>query len=143
MKFVAIDPGDLHVGWAEFERFGEHGEWRCFNAEEITPEQTLERLWRARPGTWSAFVVEGFWLQPAEAPKLVGSELLTSQLIGAIRWVGVVKNTRVAIQSNQVKKPTRALLRRRAIARVAPATPGNHARDAELHGWHYIWRGNR
>lgn len=144
MKFVAIDPGDIHVGWAEFEKTSVAPGWICFKVEELTPNEALERLWRCRAGTWSVFVVEGFWLQPDEAPKLVGQQMLTSQMIGAIQWIGHVKNTRVVLQRNVVKKPTNSLMHRRGIGSFAiHQGAGGHAKDAETHGWHYILKGKR
>lgn len=161
---IAIDPGDKHVGWATFV------DGSCTLGIECEPDQALDALHHAiTTGIVTTIVVENWRLYGDKAAKQVGSEMLTSQMIGAVKWQVRQHNATVAsiaaarkvdepdwdgsmddlglryvdlvLQPADIKEPTRAVLRRLKIAPTAPKTPGDHCRDAELHGWHYILLG--
>lgn len=148
-RFLAIDPGDTHVGLAEFERKND-GIWYCVWAGEKTPDEFLrwyvEGLKKAR---WEWVVVESWKLFPQAAPIYVGSDMPTSRLIGAIHalaafipdegaWFDNV--VRVHRQDPQIKVPTRGVLKRRKLRSIAKVlrVPLDHASDAELHGYKYL-----
>lgn len=148
-RFLAIDPGDEHVGLAEFER-KQDGVWYCVWAGEMTPEGFLpwfaEGLQKVR---WLHVVVESWRLFPESAKFYVGSDMPTSRLIGSIAALAAFlpptsdwmdEPVEVTYQSPQIKIPTRSVLKRRklrAMAKVLKVT-GDHASDAELHGFKYL-----
>ncbi|QWY83829.1 holliday junction resolvase [Microbacterium phage PermaG] len=147
-SFLAIDPGDVHVGLAEFTRI--EGVWYCTWAGEKTPDEFLE--WYVdglRVSRWVYVVIESWKLFPQAAPIYVGSDMPTSRLIGAIRslarfipidtgWFD--EPTPTHLQDPQIKIPTRGVLKRRKLRSVAKimGIPLDHASDAELHGYKFL-----
>lgn len=88
-------------------------------------------------------VVEEWRLFADKAVQQVGSKMETSQLIGAIKYIcrtlageGLV----VSWQQPSIKNPTRSVVKSRSLRSMADElkVPGDHARDAELHGYYYI-----
>jgi hypothetical protein len=149
-RFIAIDPGDVHVGVAEFER-QTGGEWLCRWAHEFTPETFeqwyVEGLQKSR---WVRVVIEWWKLFPESAPMYIGSDMPTSRLIGAIQALARAVPSDAGwfddevptyLQSPQIKVPCRALLKRRKLRSVAKilGIPGDHASDAELHGYKWLF----
>ncbi|QCQ57483.1 holliday junction resolvase [Microbacterium phage Sucha] len=147
-SFLAIDPGDVHVGLSEFRRID--GVWYCVWAGEKTPDEFLD--WYVdglRTSRWVYVVVESWKLFPQAAPIYVGSDMPTSRLIGAIRalarFVPVDSGwfdepMPVHLQDPQIKVPTRGVLKRRKLRSVAKilGVPADHASDAELHGYKFL-----
>lgn len=133
---IAIDPGGVHVGWAEFQL----DPARCTRAVEKTPEEAKESLARAvsRPGI-RAVVIESFRLYPDKAMKQAGSDMPTSRLIGAMEYIVQSAGVRLVMQPAAIKTPTLSVLRHRGITLVSRGN-GDHAKDAETHGWHYLVR---
>lgn len=142
MDLMAIDPGDRYVGMALFTHHDDG--WQCTWAQtwddraeflrylaDTVQNSDVDRL---------VVVFERFILEPARASALAGTELETSQLIGAIRWIVETEGPALVGQTNKIKAPTRALLRHLGVTSVAKRlkTHGDHAFDAELHGWHYV-----
>lgn len=132
---LAIDPGDIHVGWAEIRCLDDHivvGEW--------TPNECVtkirERLtwFQDRGFTWE-LILEEFVLYPGKSKDQAGSDMKTSQLIGVLKQVAVDFGSRAVMQGAHVKKPTRRQLRARRIKRKAIGA-GIHASDAEEHLYH-------
>jgi hypothetical protein len=146
---VSIDPGDIHVGVAVWdEGTVAHDEedhdvdaWICQDAFETRPVPFLRALQVAvGSGAVQTVVFERFVLEPERVQASVGSDMLTSQMIGAIKFA-VNGRCEVIGQTNQIKNPTRSVLRRRGVKSVAKRNKaGGHAFDAELHGAHYIIR---
>lgn len=149
-RFLAVDPGDVHVGLAEFTRFEVNGPWICTWAAEMDPVHFLpwfvERL---RQDRWEHVVVEEWRLFPQAAPMYVGSDMPTSRLIGAIHALAAFipddgawfdDPVHVWLQSPQIKTPTRGWLRKRKMQSVAGIlrVTADHARDAELHGYKWL-----
>lgn len=132
-KFYSIDPGDVHVGVALFK-----GQ-RCMWAREFTPEGILKYLADHLNGS-EALVVERFQLYPHLAQKQSGSDMLTSQLIGALRLLACQKGVPVVIQQAALKTPAESAIIKRNVPRQSTGN-GDHAKDAETHGYAYIWRG--
>uniref|UniRef100_A0AAU6R580 Holliday junction resolvase n=1 Tax=Micrococcus phage Olihed TaxID=3092209 RepID=A0AAU6R580_9CAUD len=148
-RFLAIDPGDEHVGLAEFE-CGPDKVWYCVWAGEKTPEEFLPwYVTGLRGDRWEWVVVESWHLFPESSKFYVGSDMPTSRLIGSIEALaayipedGAWFDEPVAVtrQDPQIKIPTRSVLKRRklrSIARVLKVS-GDHASDAELHGFKYM-----
>ena len=135
---LAIDPGDVHVGWC-YGRPGREptcGEW--------TPKETLEEVrttlaaWQ-RGGEAGELVIEEFVLYPGKAKHQAGSDFRTSQLIGALKLVADDHGVPVVMQSATIKKPTRRQMKARGIESKAVGE-GIHASDAELHYYYRTLR---
>jgi len=144
---VTVDPGDRHVGVAYWTF--EDGAWGCEHAQEMEPEQFTDYLrTHLVTGAIGTVVYESWQLYGDKAAEQVGSEMLTSQLIGVIKYL--VRQTQVnwpmnapQIFSQQaaIKTPTRAILKKRQVVSVAKRLkqdPDGHAFDAELHGYHFL-----
>lgn len=129
---VAIDPGDVHVGFAAFN------DELCLWADETSPQGLVDYLIEELPYI-DTLVVERFQLYPHLAAKQHGSDMLTSQLIGAIRVLAYQAEVPVVIQQAALKRPTESLINHRDISRMSFGK-GNHAKDAETHGYAYLWR---
>lgn len=134
--YWSIDPGESKCGVAIF-RGG-----RCVEAHRSTPDAALDKLWvhldvpmdlESRP--W-AVVLERFALRGDLAPQQRGSEMGTSQMIGAIRWMCRHLSVPVVMQT-----PQNAHAMERAVPfcdwpqrRWASYGQGRDAKMAELHG---------
>ena len=69
-RFLAVDPGDEHVGLAEFER-KDDGVWYCVWAGEKRPPEFLR--WFAeglRTSRWESVAVESWRLFPESAENI-------------------------------------------------------------------------
>ena len=153
-RMLAVDPGDVHVGVAEFAKYPSEP-WRVTWAGEMTPDLFLDYLAEdiSKP-RWDLLVVEEWRLFPGHAPRAVGSDMPTARLIGSIqalvRYASLLNlyypiadfEVDLLFQSPQIKVPTRSLLKRRKLKSVAKllGVTGDHATDAELHGYHYLVR---
>lgn len=85
---LAVDPGDTHVGVAQFVYNDKTFEGRCTGAAEFTPEEFLDGFADdLLSGTYDTAVVERFILRPDLAMNLVGTEMDTSQMIGVIKFL--------------------------------------------------------
>lgn len=124
VKRLAIDPGDVHVGYAYDGDGGvSTGEWM--------PMECIDRLvYLFTRNLVDEVVVERFILYEMDIKKQAWSKLQTSQLIGGIKVVARMFQIPVVEQDATIKKPTRAQLRARKIKQVGADI---HARDAELH----------
>jgi hypothetical protein len=142
--YWSIDPGESKCGVAIF-RGG-----RCIKALKSTPDECLDRLWRhltQAEGEYGtplhrprAVVLERFALRGDLAPMQRGSEMGTSQMIGAIRWQLRYHGVPLVMQTPQ---------NAHAIERAAPFADwpqrrwasygqGRDAKMAELHGYFRI-----
>lgn len=128
MKRLAIDPGDIHVGWAYGSVIGELdvGEWlpkqACHAVTHLMTRNAIDEL-----------ILEEFVLYTSHLNEQAWSSLQTSQLIGALKWIAVMFQIPVKEQGAYIKNATRNQLRGRGIH---PVGKGTHQKDAELH-WYY------
>lgn len=148
---VAVDPGGVHVGVCIFGHNIKG--WEPLWATEMTPTE-FEDWYSAHciHGEIDITVVEEWMLFPNTAGTQHGSDMPTSQLIGVIKYIfrntlhipmrdfGRTEEPQLVFQSTKIKKPTRSILKARNLASVAKVMkiPGDHALDAELHGYHYV-----
>lgn len=163
----AFDPGDVYTGVAYFRtpdgvrdpekrnpeaiKYG----WFCYDAKVVPPEVAEDELARDLLTGRVLYVVwERFRLYPDKAQEQSSSEFRTAQSIGAYRFITRQVNDRrlelgyreidVQVYGAEAKRPAREILRKKGIkstARRLKAGPGEHAVDAELHGWHRIFDG--
>lgn len=139
MNFVAIDPGGVHVGWAEF--VDDRGEFFCERAEEVTPNELLKRLRLGlRQEYWQEVVIENFTVYPHTATALIGSDMPTSRLIGRTEEICHTLGVTLIKQPAHILKTTYELLKFKHIPLVSRGH-GGHAKDAELHGWYRVLEG--
>lgn len=139
---LAIDPGDVHVGWALMRTYTETvevGEW--------TPNDCIDevrkKLAYCKLQKWNLeLIIEEYVLYPGRAKEQAGSAFQTSQLIGALKLIARDYGIPVIMQSALVKKPTRRQLKARGIKRKAVGA-GIHASDAEEHLYHRHLREKR
>lgn len=150
--FLGIDPGDKHVGFAWFEE-GNDGLPGCAYAVELTPDECADRVAGAlfRDELWG-IGIERFTLYGDKAQEQVGSEMLTSQLIGVVNYLVRVHNrdatttegpwaaqrVRLVSEGAHAKKAIRAQLKARGIDRIGKI--GDHTGDAEEQGWYWLYR---
>jgi hypothetical protein len=159
-QMIAIDPGEEHVGLAEFQRMPpdawrkEH-EWMCTWAGEMLPGAALEWVTGHLP-LLSVVVYETWQIYPDKAATLIGSQCETAQFIGALKWIVLGFNKHSLFfpdtpphpgfvglieQPAAIQIPTRSLLKqagRKSMAKRIKA--GEHAMSAELHGWCFLHR---
>lgn len=132
LKRLAIDPGDVHVGWARCLDSGliRSGEWSptetCDRVIVLMTENKVEEL-----------IIEEYVLYPDEYQAQTWSDLKTPQLIGALRHISHMFRIPVVMQGAAVKTPTRAQMKRRGFRHTGTSI---HARDAELHLYYRILR---
>lgn len=138
MSFVAIDPGEIHVGWAEF--INNRGEFYCETAEEITPDELLQRLRNGSGYNWQEVVIENFTVYPHTATALIGTDLATSRLIGRVEEICHTQGVVLIKQPAHILRTTAELLKFKRLPLVSRGH-GGHARDAELHGWYRVLEG--
>lgn len=132
---IAVDPGDVHVGVSYFDGTG-----KCRWAREFGPLGFLIWLNQYLPILRiGVLVVERYQLYPNKAAQQHGSDMLTSQLIGAIRWIGHQHGIPVVQQQAALKVPTESLINHRGVERKSLGE-GGHAKDAETHGHCYLWK---
>jgi hypothetical protein len=124
MRRIAIDPGDIHVGWAT-DHTGSivTGEWKpmecCDELALLFAQDLIDEV-----------VIEEFVLYEWEAANQTWSHLQTPQLIGAIKLICRWFDKPWVEQSATIKKPTRRQLAGRGIKQQKGSI---HALDAELH----------
>ena len=147
-SIIAIDPGSGHNGIAIFAvMVGEDGVARleCRLTTEHTPEGLFDSLgvWGAAHGNsklgFDVMVVEKFVLYPEKAASLSWSTLGTVEVIGVLRERCRQDGTAFVMQPASIKKATEGQLKARGIVLKSRGS-GGHAKDAELHGWHFWLR---
>lgn len=96
-QLIAIDPGDKHVGVAFFTT-DEDGAWYCQDAQQIEHDDFIDGLAEMilmDRETPPIVVYEKFRLYADKAELQTGSEFLTSQMIGVIKYLVRVHNDHV------------------------------------------------
>lgn len=131
---LAVDPGDAHVGWARWTKAGVvtgeiDAELAAGFVDVVLNVAVHHRIYR------SVLVIENFVLYPGQDRRTTWNPMLTSELIGMLKWIASQRRVPVVLQGADIKKPTRAQLKPRGIKQVGS---GSHARDAELHLYQYL-----
>lgn len=150
---VGIDPGDVHCGIAtvraSYDDATHEGTIEPIRCLERTPDECVDLVaaW-CLEGWVDAVAIERWTLYGDKAQEQVGSEMLTAQTIGALRYMlrlcnrerrdNGLREIAVHLQGADIKKATRAQAKARQIGLI-PA-PADHERDAQLHAIHYSAR---
>ena len=131
----AVDPGDKHVGIAEWNLNWGRYEMRSWEIDADKAPAWIDR--RLTSGV-QTLVIEEFKLYKGKATAQAGSNMLTSEMIGALKWIASVYNVPVVLQPAAIKVPTRA----QCVARNLEWKDrrSNHASDARLHAFYYLLR---
>jgi hypothetical protein len=148
---IAIDPGEHHCGVAVFRVYDGDGTKQsaaCVFTAEYEPEQLFD--WLGVGGAlygnsrlqFDVMVCEEFKLYPEKMKSLAWSELKTVEVIGVLRERCRNKRVQFVLQPASIKKATFAQMKRKDVAFVSRGS-GGHCKDAEAHGWHYVWTVNR
>ena len=81
-RWVSIDPGDRHVGFATWQ--GDD----CLHAIELNPDECIKALENfLSAGILETIVYEKFALYGWNEKSMAGNEFLTTQLIGIIKYL--------------------------------------------------------
>lgn len=98
-ELIAIDPGDRYTGVAFFAT-DDDGKWYCQDAQEFDPTEfedaLAELILTPSPEAPPIIVFEIFRLYGDKAALQTGSEFLTSQHIGVIKYLVRAHNEHVA-----------------------------------------------
>jgi hypothetical protein len=137
-SIIAIDPGAEHCGVAVFV------DGRCVMTTERRPTDLYDSLgvWGSQHGSsklqFDVMVVEDFKLDPKRMASLAHSRLETVKVIGVLEERCRRDGTTFVLQPASIKRATAAQAKRR-LPKLTSKGSGGHAKDAELHGWHYLW----
>lgn len=128
---IAIDPGEKHCGLAVFV----DGQTRL--AQTLPPDgmlSWLESELRRKPGRPMVVVIEEFRVY--DDKPMTWSDCRTIEVIGVVAWLCARHGVELVRQPAHLKKPTAGHVRHRGVTLIGDTV---HARDAELHGYHYLW----
>lgn len=150
-RVLGIDPGGVHIGLAEFVESPKTDQgWACERAWEETWWGGLEAVEEMLPRL-DVVAMEIFRLYPDKANEQTGSEMETSQFIGAVKLLVQQHNrtldlmgasglaVELVMQPASIQEPMKSVLRSRKIKSTAKGSKaGGHALSAELHGWYFL-----
>jgi hypothetical protein len=145
MITIALDPGDLHTGWAEHYSPGPGMTAACaagtMDSSEVVEwlDQRLRRIRSLKTPTEVEVIIEEYVLYPGQDQRRVYKKNATSELIGMIKLTCMHHGITWIEQGATIKKPTRKQLRARGIGY---ASGDEHSRDAQLHLWYRVLRRN-
>lgn len=102
-NLIAIDPGDEYVGVAFFEtdedpwRESKDKSWSCVDAQEFSPDGFIDAFAESLldGDSYDVVIYERFRLYGDKSAEQTGSEFLTSQLIGVIKYLVRARNEHV------------------------------------------------
>lgn len=129
---IAIDPGDKHCGLAVFDHNS------CIFTEDLTPLDLADYL-EMSVESKDIWIVEDFVLYPWMAQKQGFSQMKTPKTIGVIEHIARRKEIEVVLQPATIKKPTQGIVKACGIVQIGKNV---HERDAELHGYQYLFKQN-
>lgn len=143
---IAIDPGDVRIGFAAFTYDPSKRQADLRMKEIIDVEGLYERLncfdGLTPPGTQHVFVVENFRVDSeVRGAMFQWNEMLTSQVIGSVKYAAFRLNkSRVVIQ-----EPAILAMARKWCDFPMPKRPSGHIKDdvsAYCHGAHFMMKAN-
>lgn len=140
MIVVAIDPGERWSGVA-VERGNEHVPAITHTMEHERVEdwlcEVLDTCERERAHV--VVIIEQFKLYATMAATLINDVMLTSQRIGALRYICRQHDIEPVMQGANLQEPGKGYMRQHGIESVAKTA---HERSAEAHLW-YWWHRDR
>jgi hypothetical protein len=131
--WLSIDPGDVHVGYASWDRDV------CTAAVEMTPDECVDTISDLVAfGVLGLLVVERYTLYPWMAAQQSHSEMWTPQLIGALTHLA--RRANVPLYKPQASK-LNGVYKTPLAARLHKyhGSGSKHAKDAEAHGLLVVW----
>lgn len=137
VAMLAVDPGEEHCGLAVFV------DGECRWTGEKKPQDLYDwmgayaAVYSRDRLKWDVLVVEEFRLYPKHAAAQAWSKFGTVEVIGVLKEWCRREEVELVMQPASIKKSTVAILRSHG-KKMRSHGSGAHARDAELHGWHYI-----
>src|SRR5690349_13225582 len=129
-RWVSIDPGDRHVGFAAW--CGDE----CLFAVELTPLECVKALEdKIEAGHLDCIVYEKFALYAWNERSMAGNEFLTTQLIGVIKYLARTSGIDAVGQFASEHKRIYRMgwykeLSRRELRQMPWWGNGDHAKDA-------------
>jgi len=136
MKIIAIDPGAIHCGVAEFV------DGRCWRVAEYDPDglfEYLDMMMSSASEDVELVVVESFRLYPGKAAAQAWSKMGTVEVIGVIRFLTTQHEVELLEQGAWVKKIARVRMKAQGVDNLAVTQRmGRHCADAVEHGWYFL-----
>ncbi len=165
-RVLAVDPGDDHVGVAAGVGLGQQptSDDELMTSFETTPAAWMITLRSMAICGWvDVLVMEDFVLIPDRAMQQSGSKMHTARLLGAMGWLVADHNLEVGYlieqaqqnggalpaesgpavpiypfyQMPSIKATQQSILRSMGV-KPEPCGNSGHARDAQLHWWHFV-----
>ena len=136
LKLLAVDPGELYVGIAEFVG------WEVMNTSVLPPNDAVDMIWRGlENGHYDQVVMES-WRTYTEA---LWTECLTVEVIGAVKHKARQCGVPVKMQPNTIKRPAAARMLSHGIefpaslAAISTVRLRQHPTDACMHGYWWLF----
>lgn len=140
-RALFIDPGDVHVGMAEFVEISTDT-WSCVNTWEIGPSLGEEMMATIIGDNKHAIIGYERWrLFGHLAQQQAGSEFRAVQFIGVLKYLHRRNpgNSQLVVQDPNVQPVAERLAKHRGLPLYSVTHKfGNHAKSAELHGIYYF-----
>lgn len=133
-RWVSIDPGDIHVGFATW------CDDECLAAVEMTPRECKDTLYgMVERGVLETIVCEKFALYAWNEKSMAGNEFLTVKLIGVIEEIAERNGIDFVGQFASVGKRIYKMgwyleLTAKEKRQLPWGGHGGHAKDAWAHG---------
>lgn len=137
MHWVSCDPGEIHSGFARWSRFD------CIETRSLSggPNgSAVAQLLQEISNGLDFLVFERYTLYPHLARQQAGSEFLTSQQIGAMKFIVTHKEIPWQDQTAGQGKRVYSLEPFRSWSQRSWKSygMGPHAKDAEAHGYSWL-----
>lgn len=127
-RFIAIDPGDVHVGACTFE----HDVFKT--ALEYRPEDIPTLL---RSTSFDTIILESFVVYPGKSRVQTFSKMETPQLIGIIKSEAKSLSIPLVLQQASLRKVAERSPWVKAHIQTYGKPSSRHAWDAILHAYYY------
>lgn len=133
LRMVAVDPGEVYVGYAYF--VGP----QVIDVEVFSPEQAIDRIWSQLDNQQVDVCVAEQWRNFDE--RVTWSECRTVEVLGAISHKCRQRGVPLVRQPSTLLRPGRGRMRAHGVVfpdlSHIPAKDRNHVESALTHGWWY------
>lgn len=148
-RVLFIDPGEK-VGWARAD-VAENGDWTDLRHGITSWKEFVTAVYGRQLKTFDVFApppydvigYEVFRLYATHAKALIGSDMQTSQCIGAVRLIAWLSGTKLVSQGANVKKSAEASAPpwlTKHLSKLPKRHDEAHDYDALLHLWHWTFK---